>query len=128
MVEVGVKRLGDFLHDSPCELAEQMKLDGITTQILTHWQSQVALMVKVKGLGEHAAMLLVAAGYASAESIAVAQRKSIHRAVRKAVADQGVEVFQHKGVDTQLYPRSSEINSWIALVSAHVEFAQHKSA
>ena len=128
MVEVGVKRLGDFLHDSPCELAERMKLDGITTQILTHWQSQVALMVKVKGLGEHAAMLLVAAGYTSAESIAVAQRKSIHRAVRKAVADQGVEVFQHKGLDTQWYPRSSEINSWIALVSAHVEFAQHKSA
>ncbi|OUW84261.1 MAG: hypothetical protein CBD74_04570 [Saprospirales bacterium TMED214] len=128
MVEVGVERLGDFLHGSPCELAERMKLDGVTAQILTRWQSQVALMVKVKGLGEQASMLLVAAGYASAESIAAAQRKSIHRAVRKVVADQEVELFQHEGVDAELYPRSSDINSWIALASAHVEFSQRRSA
>ncbi len=128
MVEVGVERLDDLLHDSPCELAERMKLDGVTTQILTRWQSQAALMVKVKGLGAQAAMLLVAAGYANAESIALAQRNSIHRAVRKVVAEQEVKGLQHHGVDPGLYPRSSEINSWIALASAHVEFSQRRSA
>ena len=128
MVEVGVKRIDDFLHDSPRELAERMKLDGVTTQILTRWQSQVALMVKVKGLGEQASMLLVAAGYASAESIALAQRSSIHRAVRKVVADHEGKGLQPQGVSPELYPRSSEINSWIALASAHVEFSQRRSA
>jgi hypothetical protein len=128
MVEVGVERLDDLLQDSPFELAERMKLDGVTAKILAHWQSQAALMVKVKGLGEQASMLLVAAGYASAESIALAQRSSIHRAVRKVVADQDGKRLQHNGVDPDLYPRSSEINSWIALVSAHVEFSQRKSA
>lgn len=128
MVEVGVKRIDDFLHDSPRALAERMKLDGVTTQILTRWQSQVALMVKVKGLGEQASMLLVAAGYASAESIALAQRSSIHRAVRKVVADHEGKGLQPQGVSPELYPRSSEINSWIALASAHVEFSQRRSA
>ncbi len=128
MVEVGVERLGDFLHISPFELAERMRLDGVTAQILTGWQSQIALMVEVKGLGEQASMLLVAAGYASAESIAVAQRKSIHRAVRKAVVDQEGKELQQKGVDPELYPRNSEINSWIAMASAQVEFSQRRSA
>jgi hypothetical protein len=128
MVEVGVKGIDDFLHDSPRALAERMKLDGVTTQILTRWQSQVALMVKVKGLGEQASMLLVAAGYASAESIALAQRSSIHRAVRKVVADHEGKGLQPQGVSPELYPRSSEINSWIALASAHVEFSQRRSA
>ena len=128
MVEVGVKRIDDFLHDSPRALAERMKLDGVTTQILTRWQSQVALMVKVKGLGEQASMLLVAAGYASAESIALAQRSSIHRAVRKVVADHEGKGLQPQGVSPELYPSSSEINSWIALASAHVEFSQRRSA
>ena len=105
-----------------------MKLGGVTTQILTRWQSQAALMIKVKGLGAQAAMLLVAAGYANAESIALAQRNSIHRAVRKVVAEQEVKGLQHHGVDPGLYPRSSEINSWIALASAHVEFSQRRSA
>jgi len=127
MVEVGVERLEDLLHDSPFELVQQMRLDGVTAKTLTRWQSQVALMVKVKGLGEQASTLLVAAGYTSAESIAQAPRSSIHRAVRKVVADQEVKGFQHNKVDP-IYPRSSEINSWIALASAHVEFFQRRSA
>ncbi|MAI72491.1 MAG: hypothetical protein CMM01_16510 [Rhodopirellula sp.] len=128
MVEVGVERLRDLLHDSPGELKERMKLDGVTTQILTRWQSQATLMVKVKGLGEQASMWLVAAGYTSAESIAMAKRSSIHQAVRNVIADQADKGLQHHRVEPGLYPRSSEINCWIALASAQVEFSQRRSA
>lgn len=128
MVEVGVARLSDLLHESPVQLSVRMKLDGVTEKTLTRWQSQATLMVKVRGLGEQASMWLVAAGYTTAESIAMAQRSTVHRAIRNAIADQEVNGLRHIRVEPGWYPRNSEINCWIALASAHVEFAQRRSA
>ena len=128
MVEVGIERLDDFLAVSAVELAERMGIHGVTAQILTRWQSQVSLMLNIKGLGQQPAMLLVAAGFPTAESIAHSQRSAVHRAVREVVADQASQERQYSELDAGVYPQSSEINTWIALASAHVECSQRRCA
>ena len=128
MVEVGIEQLRDLLQNSPVTLTERMQLDGVTPQILIRWQSQAALMVTVEGLRDQAAMWLTAAGYTSAESIALTQRTSIHRAVQKVIANPEGSGLQGNRVKPRLYIRSSEIDRWIALASAQVEFSQRKSA
>ena len=128
MVEVGIERLDDFLAVSAVELAERMGIHGVTAQILARWQSQVSLILNIKGLGQQPAMLLVAAGFPTAESIAHSQRSAVHRAVREVVVDQASQERQHSELDAGLYPQSSEINTWIALASAHVEFSQRRCA
>lgn len=124
LVEVGVNHLEDLLHCSPNDLAERMNLDQVTAEVITQWQNQASLMVRVKGLGKQAARLLVAAGYTSAESISLAPRASLHRELRLVAANLGDEPLPQRS----RYPRHSEINSWIALASAHTEFSRRKSA
>ncbi len=128
MVEVGIERLDGFLAVSAVELAERMGIHGVTAQILTRWQSQVSLMLNIKGLGQQPAMLLVAAGFPTAESIAHSQRSAVHRAVREVVADQASQERQNSELDAGVYPQGSEINTWIALASAHVECSQRRCA
>jgi hypothetical protein len=124
LIEVGIQCVDDLLHCSPCDIAQRMNSDAVSAKLITAWQSQASLMVNVRGLGEQASKLLVAAGYTSAESIALTQRVSLHREIREVVADLGGEQCLQSG----LYPRISEINSWVALASAHVDFSQRKSA
>jgi len=117
LVELGIDSIADFLDSAPADLAEQIQLEQVTAGDIMQWQGQASLMVNVKGLGEQAAKLLVAAGYATAESISFAPPTSVHREIKKVAS----ESFGN-------CPPDAEINSWIALASAHANFSQRRSA
>ena len=117
LVELGIDSIADFLHCTPVDLAERMQLSQVTARVITQWQGQASLMMNVKGLGEQAARLLVAAGYSTAESISLAPPTSVHREIRKVA-----------GKSFGKCPPHVEIDSWIALASAHADFSQRRSA
>ena len=117
LVEIGIDSVADLLHCPPVDLAERMQLEHVTVQVITQLRGQASLMVNVKGLGDQAAKLLVAAGYTTAESISLAPRASLYREIKEVAGKWGSKCPQH-----------SEINSWIALASAHTDFFQRRSA
>ena len=67
---LGIHTVGDFLGQSPHDIAELLDDQQIDAEMLTDWQDQAQLVIEVPGLRGGGAQLLVGAGYRTAEALA----------------------------------------------------------
>jgi Domain of unknown function (DUF4332) len=68
----GIDTVGDFLKAHPIALASRLEASHLTPDVLTAWQEQARLMLRLPEMRGSQAQVLVGAGYRTVESIAEA--------------------------------------------------------
>jgi hypothetical protein len=68
--DVGVDTIGDFLQAHPIALAARLDAPHLTAEVLTEWQHQTHLMLRLPVLRAMHAQVLTGAGYRTVDAIA----------------------------------------------------------
>ncbi|MCA9181468.1 MAG: DUF4332 domain-containing protein, partial [Planctomycetales bacterium] len=70
---LGIDRIGDLLDADPTWLAENLKIDGVSTSIVSGWQAEARLLCSVRHLRPFDARIIVGAGVRTPQQLAEMQ-------------------------------------------------------
>ena len=106
---LGIATVGDFLGNSPHDMAELLDDSQFDAETLTDWQDQAHLVIDIAGLRGTHAQLLVGAGYRTAEAVAEANPVELSADVLKfAATSDGRRVLRDGDA-----PDIEKIKSWV---------------
>ncbi len=110
---IGIVSVSDLLSANPEQVAKNLNLSKVTSNLVRDWQDQARLVVRVPNLRGHDAQILVACGIRSPEALARIDANSLlNKASSFCASPQGQRVL--RGGDA---PDMAEVQDWIQWAS-----------
>ena len=107
---VGVDRIGDLIDVDPHWLAEQVRLETITSGTVANWQALASLLCSVRNLRPFDARVLVGAGVRSSRQLSEMHPSRLLERVENFLTTERGRSILRSGSSYEL----SRITSWIA--------------
>lgn len=112
---IGIESIEDFLGYEPEEISEWLDDSKFSSSLISKWQKQTALVLRVPNLRGHDAQILVACGIETAEDLAAADADELYSIVAPFVeSKEGERVLR-----TSPKPDLDEVHAWIRWAQKH---------
>lgn len=112
---IGIKTVGDFLSADAEQMADDIDMKHITTEIIQQWQTQARLACAIPGIYGHDAQILAACGFESPSEIASSEPKMV-----LSLVDEFVKTREAKFIlRSSKRPDIDEVSNWVAWSKQH---------